>query len=151
MNKTLTIFFALLCAVVVVMASTSSKAQGLHPRVLTPQEKQASDANMTTGLQQEQAALAAMGQNGGASTAAADLQAAVAAMHQARPIYHGHRVRSMGIAAHAAKELGITPKNPAKAAARITAKINQAITEAQTALSVSSNVETPEDRELPRR
>jgi len=146
MNRSLKLLAAALC---VTAMATSLAFAAERGRLVSQQEKATSDQHVADGLAQEQAALAAFGTQGGAATTSSDLQAAVADMHQALPIYHGYRARSMAVAAHAAKELGVTPKNPAKAIARITAQINAAIADAKTALSNSENFITEEDRERP--
>lgn len=139
---------ALLCASLGILAlATVAFAQKEHPRAVTPAEKQASDANVSAALQQEQAALAAMSSSGGAGTASADLQTAVSDLHAALPIYHGYRVKSMHACDNAIKQLARTPKNPAKWAARISGIIQRAITDAQSALANSSSTITPDDKE----
>ena len=130
-----------------VLTAGASFAAGA--RTVTSQEKQSSDQQVSNGLSQEQAALAAL-QGGNEGQALTDLQAAVTDLHAALPIYHGYRARSLGVSNHIVKELSnpVQPKNAAKKLARLEAQLSKAIADAQSALQNPSSTITPEDREL---
>ena len=146
MNRTIGIIAAAGLAVVL----TTGAAFAAGGRQISAQKKQASDAQVSTGLAQEQAALSAL-QGGNTAQAATDLQAAVTAMHQALPIYHGYRARSMRVANRIATVLtdGKTPKNETRFLTRVEGAVNKAIVDAQTALQNSSTTVTPEGRARP--
>lgn len=146
MNRTLTLISS--AGLAFALISSVSMAKGLTPHVISPQQKQVSDQHVSDGLVQEQAALAAL-QSGNTAGCIADCQTAYADMHQAMPIYHGYRARSMGAVKHVGTALGSikNPKGGAKRLPRLEAALSKAISDAQAALQNSSLVLTPADRE----
>jgi len=108
------------------------RQHGAHARI-SPEKKQASDANMQSGLTQLQAAASAL-QSGNGNGAIGSLTSAVQSFQQALPIYHGLREKAMHKADRAVKAL---QRNGKQSVARATALVGSAISDAQQALQVN--------------
>jgi hypothetical protein len=123
---------AVIACIAGIAAASSVSAKPEGPRI-TAQQKAASDQAMQAGLADLQAASSAM-QSGNAGQIGADLQGAITAMQQARPIYRGHREKSIRAADAALKALQGNRKRAAQRVARLVAR---GILDAQAALSTN--------------
>ena len=140
MKRILLSIAMVLCAVALLSAMCAAQAH----HVLNPAQKTASDALMSTGLTQLQAAQTALQAN--PAQAITNLQSAVTSMRQAMPIYKGFREKAIHKATRAMRILsrinGAAGANGTRGAAKIqkaraevSTLISTAISDAQTALS----------------
>lgn len=108
----------------------SPEARHMH---VTPQQKQASDADISAGLSQLQSAAGEL-QSGNGGAAMGTLNTAIADLKSALPIYHGYRDRAIGAANHAVMAL---ERNGKRSVMNASERVGKAITDAQTALTVN--------------
>jgi hypothetical protein len=112
---------------------SDTPVQGSHSKY-TAQQKQESNSLISAAITLLTQAQSALG-SGNAAQASSDLTGAISDLTQALPIYHGYRVKAIGSAKRALRQLS----HP-KVASNAPQSITQAITDANTALqNVSDN------------
>jgi len=119
----------MLAAFLSVMGATSAWSQtrvhrALHSKV-TADERQASNNLMSSALTDLSSAQNA----GNSSQASSSLNSAISKMSQALPIYHGYRIKAIGSARRALRQM-----SRRKGVAKASSSVGQAVSDAKTAL-----------------